>query len=206
MKRIKKPHGLAIVLSAPSGCGKTTIARELLRKNPTVRSSISATTRPRRAGERNGRDYYFLDQAAFLEKRKKGFFIEWAQVFDHYYGTPQDCVEKTMLKGFDVLLTIDVQGARKIRKKIKDAVYVFLLPPSLSVLKERLCKRKTDTRIEIQKRLRIAKQELREAKEYDYVIVNDRIDKAVFAIESIIVAEKKRVNRNKEVLRGLYST
>jgi guanylate kinase len=206
MKKKNTPKGLIIVLSAPSGCGKTTIARELLRTETSLRSSISATTRPRRRGERNGKDYYFFDRESFFEKRKAGFFIEWAKVFDHYYGTPHACVEKTVAKGFDILLTIDVQGTRTIKKKIKDAVYIFLLPPSMSVLNKRLCNRKTDTPSEIKKRLRIAKQELREAKEYDYVIVNDRVDNAVLAIKSIIVAEKKRVNRNKEVLRGVYST
>jgi guanylate kinase len=206
MKRKKTKKGIIIVLSAPSGCGKTTIAKKLLQTIPKLKRSVSATTRPKRKGEREGKDYFFQPERKFLDQRKKGCFLEWAQVFDKFYGTPKTFVEKTVRKGDDVLLTIDVQGAKKIKKKLNDAVYIFLLPPSMTVLRKRLQGRKTDSHAEIKKRLCVARKELQEAKYYDYVVTNDQIQETVKIILSIIQAEKQRINRNKEVLRGIYST
>jgi len=205
MKKKKKKQGVVIVLSAPSGCGKTTVERELLRTGTTLKRSVSATTRSKRKGEREGKDYFFFTKEAFFAKRKRGYFLEWAQVFDKFYGTPATFVKRTVSTGNDVLLTIDVQGAHKIKKKLKDAVFIFLLPPSMSVLRKRLQGRKTDSTDEIRKRLRIAKGELREVKKYDYVVTNDRLSETVKIILSIIKVEKQKVNRNKEVLCGLYS-
>ena len=171
---------------------------------PGLKRSVSATTRPRRRGERDGRDYFFYDKKEFQEKKAKGFFLEWAKVFDCYYGTPEKHVRQTVAKGCDVLLTIDVQGARKIRKKIKDAVTVFLVPPSMRVLRERLIQRETDSSQEIEKRLRTAEEEMEAVRCYDYVVVNDIVKDAAAAVRNIIEAEKHKVTRNEEVLHGLY--
>ena len=169
-----------------------------------LKRSISATTRPRRTGEKDGRDYIFLTDTAFPSKKKRNEFLEWAVVFDHYYGTPKKSVMDTVKKGNDVLLTIDVQGARKIQKKLKNAVYVFLLPPSLKELEKRLRKRKTDSDRVIKKRLGEAKREIQQAQYYDYIVINDRIDNAVKTIQQIINSEKHTYARNKEVVRGVY--
>lgn len=204
-KKCSAKKGIVVVLSAPSGCGKTTVEALLLKQVANLTRSISATTRSRRKGERSGKDYFFLTKEVFLAERKKGGFLEWAQVFDNYYGTPKSFVDKMLCAGNDVLLTIDVQGALKIKKKLPDAVFVGLVPPSLATLEDRLTKRGTDAGDEIKKRLREAKRELKEMRWYDYVVVNEALSKAVCDIESIIKTEKLKVTRNKEVLRGICS-
>jgi len=206
MPKKKKRKGLVLILSAPSGCGKTTVEKALLKKLPNLKQSISATTRPRRKGERNGRDYFFLTEEVFLLQRKEKSFLEWAKVFDNFYGTPRSFVEKMSDKGFDVILTIDVQGARKIKKQLKEAVSVFLLPPSIKELEKRLYGRKTDSDVVIKKRLNIARAELKDAPLYDYVVVNDVLKETIETVSSIINAEKYRVKRNEEVLNGLRCT
>lgn len=206
MTKTKKKKGLVILLSAPSGCGKTTVEKALLSEDRNLKQSISATTRPRRKGERNGKDYFFLTEEEFLIQRKEKAFLEWAKVFDNYYGTPRTSMNALLEKGVDVLLTIDVQGARTVKKKVRDAVSIFLLPPSMAVLKARLYGRKTDSESIIKKRLAIAETELQEAPLYDYVVVNDVLPETVDAVRSIIKAEKYRVERNKEVLHVLRCT
>ncbi|MBU1864336.1 MAG: guanylate kinase [Candidatus Omnitrophica bacterium] len=189
-KRKSQKNGLVIVLSAPSGCGKTTVERHLLRTVRRLRRSISATTRARRKGERHGRDYFFFTKKTFQEKIKSNYFLEWARVFSEYYGTPRKSVTDTLQSGFDILLTIDVQGARKIRRKVKSATFIFLLPPSVAQLKKRLIKRGTDTSKEIQKRLRQAKSEMKQSRLYDYIIVNDSLSCVVKTIRDIIQKER----------------
>ncbi len=201
-----KNNGILIVLSAPSGCGKTTVEKRLLNKVPRLKRSISYTTRQKRKGERNGKDYFFVTKEAFLKKRKERRFLEWAKVFGNYYGTPKDFVLNTIKGGHDILLTIDVQGAQKIKSKLKKGIYIFLLPPSLPILRKRLLKRKTDIKKEIHKRISQARVEIRAAFSYDYLVINDSVETAVDTIIEIINAEKHKITYNKEVLRGICSS
>ena len=204
-RRTRKNEGIIIILSAPSGCGKTTVEKRLLRKISRLKCSISCTTRQRRKGERNGRDYFFMTPPVFTQKIKTKYFLEWAQVFGNYYGTPKDFISRTIKQGHDVLLTIDVQGARTVKRTLKKGIYIFLLPPSLSILQNRLRKRGTDMKKDIHKRIRQARRELREAFHYDYVVINDSVESAVRIIKHIINAEKHKITINKEVIRGICS-
>ena len=183
-------EGKVFVVSSPSGGGKTTVIKSLLRKMRTLRRSISVTTRSPRPGERNGRDYSFVAPARFLALRKSDSLIEWAKVHGAYYGTPRQPILKSVRTGRDVVLSIDVQGARKIRRVLgKRAVLIFLLPPSMAVLKQRLLARSTETPEALQQRLLAAKRELGCAADYDYKIVNDHVQHAVAQLVAII---KKR--------------
>jgi guanylate kinase len=204
MKR--KTKGLVIVLSAPSGCGKTTVEKALLKKMPQLKQSISATTRQRRKGEKNGKDYYFFTPAEFRSKKKEGFFIETAKVFNNYYGTPEECVKKTIEKGFDILLNIDIQGAIKLQKKRMGAVYIFLYPPSWKDLEKRLRSRGTDSHEEITLRLKEAAREFSYIDKYNYCVCNDEVHNAVEKIIRIINAEKQKVENNQEVINELRCT
>lgn len=199
----QKRCGLVIVLSAPSGCGKTTVEKALLRARKNLKRSVSTTTREKRRGELHGRDYFFVTEESFLKKKKKKAFLESARVFGNYYGTPRAYIEKVTRKGDDVLLTIDVQGAAQVRRKLKEALYIFLLPPSVKELERRLRSRKTDSSVVINKRLGEAKRELAEADHYDYLVVNKTVKEAVKTINEIINAEKHKTYRMKEVIRGL---
>ena len=185
--------GKLFVVSAPSGSGKTTLCEKLIRrlsgKRKLVRS-ISVTTRKRRKGERNGRDYFFISPKEFLRGRKASQFLEWAKILDNYYGTPRDFVEKHISRGDDTLLSIDVQGARKIKRKIKGAVFIFILPPSLRELEARLRRRSTESRREVVRRLKLAKQEMGFIKEYNYAVLNDKIEKALKRLKEIINFER----------------
>ena len=201
-----KQCSLIIVLSAPSGCGKTTVEKRLLKKIPQLKRSISVTTRQKRKDEREGKDYFFITKKAFLQKRRAKYFLEWAKVFGHYYGTPKSFVTNVIKRGSDILLTIDVQGARKVKKKLKQGIYIFLIPPSLKILQKRLCKRGTDMKKEVHKRILHAKRELRDALHYDYLVINDSLESAVNTLCDIINAEKHKIIRNKEVIRGVCSS
>jgi guanylate kinase len=201
----EKQKGLVVVLSAPSGCGKTTVTNRLLKILPHLKRSISVTTRKMRKGEKEGRDYYFFSEEKFLRKQKSGYFLEWAQVFDCYYGTPKDFIYRTIRQGYNVILTIDVQGAKGVRQIIKDGVFIFLAPPSVHALKQRITARGTDSCAEIAKRLSEARREMKCAGEYDYVVINKSLEQTVETISAIIKIEKTKVLRNKEVIRGLYS-
>jgi len=187
-------RNLLIVLSAPSGCGKTTIAGRLLARNPDWTRSISMTTRPMREGEQNGVDYWYVSEEEFEQKKKDGEFLECAQVFSHWYGTPKDLIEDTLGQGRDVLLTIDVQGVRLVKKlwQNQDNLYtIFILPPSLKVLEERLRARKTDSEEQIALRLKVAQDEIKEASEYQATVINKDLDTVVSEIESLIKKQKK---------------
>ncbi|MFC1809230.1 guanylate kinase [Candidatus Omnitrophota bacterium] len=200
-----KQKGVCIVISAPSGCGKTTVVKELLKKGK-LSYSISATTRVRRKGERNGKDYFFLREKEFKRDIKNKKFLEWAKVFDYYYGTPRIHVKKLLNQGKDVLLDIDVQGARKLMKNFQEAIFIFMLPPSMKELKKRLINRKSDSPKVIEKRFSIAKQEIQQASKYDYLVVNKKIKETVQIIEMIIKSEKYKYKRTKEVINVVYST
>jgi len=183
------------VVSAPSGCGKTTICKELTKISPKLVNSISLTTRPPRDNEVNGEDYYFVSQDEFLKMRKKRGFLEWACNFGHFYGTPRRPVEEVLKKGKDILLAIDVKGAKKVKKKTPGSVHIFLMPPSMSVLEKRLKNRGTDGEKEIKRRLRIAKREIAQVEKYDYVVVNDSVKRAVEHVKSIVKQEKRKFKK-----------
>lgn len=178
-----------IILSSPSGAGKTTIARELLKRRDDVGYSVSCTTRQPRAQEVDGRDYYFLSRAEFLKRREEGAFAEWAEVHGNLYGTLRSEVERVLRAGRNVLMDIDVQGAAQFRRAFPLAVTIFVLPPSAEVLMGRLRSRHTETPEQLIRRLQSALMELQAVDEYEYVVVNDDLDLAVLRVSSIIDAE-----------------
>ena len=184
--------GKIIILSGPSGSGKTTLHKKLLAskklKGKLVKS-ISATTRPRRPREKNGRDYLFLTPKQFLDKIQRGYFLEWQKVFDHYYGTPRNYVEKLLKKGKNVLLCIDVKGAAVIRRACPEAVTIFIKAPAFSILKKRLTARGSEGKEDLCLRLKTARRELLEAKRYKYVIVNDNLERSLKELVSVVCPE-----------------
>ncbi|UCB56707.1 MAG: guanylate kinase [Candidatus Omnitrophota bacterium] len=190
-----KKRGKLFVVSAPSGSGKTTLCRELIRslrgKRKLVRS-ISVTTRRRRGKEREGRDYFFVSPREFIKRRNRQEFLEWARVLNNYYGTPCDFIEKHTGRGDDVLLNIDVQGAMKIKRKKRDAVLIFILPPSFKVLEGRLRRRSTESKAEIARRLKFARHEMRFVRKYNYAVLNDEIARALKQLKEIIRQERKK--------------
>jgi guanylate kinase len=190
-KRTVTP-GLLIVLSSPSGGGKTTLAHRLLARDKNIIRSVSATTRKPRAGEKNGRDYFFLSRAKFLAMRKKKAFLEWAPVHGQFYGTPKPWVLAQLEKGKDVLLVIDVQGGRSIRELYPKALLLFLEPPSLKVLRQRLHGRDSEDEASLRLRLKAARAEMRAGKAYPHRVVNDRLSLAVKEVFQIIRQERKK--------------
>ena len=183
----RRGAGRVFVISSPSGGGKTTVVERLRRRMPRLVRSVSVTTRRPRTGERRGRDYRFISLAAFERLRRAGRLLEWASVHGAYYGTPKASVERALMRGRDVILSIDVQGARQIRRALgRQAVLIFLLPPSFAQLRQRLMGRRTDTVAAIRRRLRVARREIACASWYDDQIVNDRLEHAVTQIERII--------------------
>jgi guanylate kinase len=190
-----KRRGLMLVLSSPSGAGKTTLSRLLLESDPAIQMSVSATTRKPRAGEIEGRDYYFIDGAEFERRAKANEFLEHANVFDHRYGTPKKAVEDILASGKDVLFDIDWQGTQQLKQQARDdVVSVFVLPPSAQELKARLERRAEDSPDAIARRLRNAAEEIPHWKEYDYVLVNRDLDKSFARLRAILTSERlKRV-------------
>ena len=190
--------GLLVVVSGPSGAGKGTICQALLEKTP-LAYSVSATTRKPRAGEVDGESYYFLSVEAFEKMIEKDELLEWAKVYDNYYGTPLKKVEEKLAAGEDILLEIDTQGAMKVREKFPEGVYIFILPPSLAELERRIRGRDTETEEVLQKRLAAAIDEIEAGKCYKYVVTNDEVDGAVDAVCAILAAERRLVSRNGEL-------
>lgn len=190
-----KRLGIIFILSAPSGAGKTTLYNGLRRIHPEIELSVSCTTRRKRPGEINGRDYRFLSDEQFEQLRQRGEFAEWAKVHDYFYGTPKEPLERCIRAGRDILLDIDVQGARQIKKTFPEAVSIFLLPPSLRELKRRLASRGTDGQEIIRRRLANAQGEIGERIYYDYFVVNREIKDAVRKLSAIVEAERARVSR-----------
>ena len=187
-----------LVLSSPSGAGKTSICKEILKKIKELKLSISYTTRPKRKSEVDGMDYFFISKKKFKELQAKDFFIENAKVFDHLYGTPKNFVEKNLLKGVDVLFDIDWQGAQKLSNFSKtDIVSVFILPPSNMILKERLKKRNEDSLEIVNKRMSKAKSEISHWIEYDYVLINEDLVTCTNEVVTILKAERKKRDRQK---------
>lgn len=192
--------GLFLVISGPSGVGKGTVCKRVVKCNEKLLHSISMTTRLPRKGEKEGVDYNFVKEEEFLRLIDSGAFMEWARVYGNYYGTPAHQVEDILGKGFDVLLEIDVQGAKQIRSKYDDGIFVFLVPPSMEELLRRIKERAADSSYNIAKRYSAAHNELQEVWEYDYFVINDDVSSAVKRIEAIILAEKCRVNKNNKLL------
>ncbi len=187
--------GLLIVISGPSGTGKGTICKSLFQRRPDIFFSVSATTRPPRDGEVEGVHYHFKDRTTFEAMLARDEFLEWALVYGNYYGTPRRPVMDALAAGKDVLLEIDVQGALKVKEKAPEGVYIFIVPPSLDILRKRITGRGTDTATVIEKRMGEALSELAHMPEYDYVVVNDVVAEAVDRVLSIIIAEKCRSHR-----------
>ena len=192
--------GKLFILSAPSGAGKTTLAQQLLNRNKRCVRSISVTTRIARKGEKDGRDYYFGSKNEFLNKRAKGEFLEWARVFGNYYGTPRFWVEQKIRQGKHVIACLDVQGAKQIKRKCPQAVLIFVMPPKMKALEERLKKRETDTLEEIRSRLKIAEWEMSQADQYDYELINDRLTGAIQVLSAIVIAEEHRMKKKQKVM------
>ncbi|MCX6349421.1 MAG: guanylate kinase [Candidatus Aureabacteria bacterium] len=198
--------GTLFVVTAPSGAGKTTICDAVLKSVPRLKYSVSATTRPPRRGETHGEDYFFLSREEFERGIKEGRFLEHALVYDNYYGTPRAYIEKELDAGFDIIMDIDVQGALSIKALKYPAVFVYIVPPSLRVLRERLDGRKTDSCEVIEKRLAQAQKEISYLPEYDYAIVNERLPAAIADMESVIKAERCRVSRRPNLVRSILDS
>lgn len=188
--------GLLIVVSGASGTGKGTVCKKILADLPEVAYSISATTRKPRPGEVDGKEYYFLSVEEFKAWIAEEKFLEYAEVYGNFYGTPLNKIEERLNRGEDILLEIDVQGALNVKRKCPDGVYIFLLPPSLEELKNRIEGRGTETAESLARRLRNAVAEIKIGLEYDYAVVNDTIDNAVEQIKAILTAERLKVARN----------
>lgn len=186
--------GELFILSSPAGGGKTTLANLLIQEIPNIKRVITCTTRKPRPGEKNGVDYYFLSKEEFEKRIKENDFLEYAIVHGNYYGTPKKEVEEELKKGFDLLLVIDVQGMRQIVSNKKDVITIFILPPSLDELVRRMRER-GDTEEEIQKRLETAKKEIPAWKEYNYVVINDNLDKAKENLKYIILSSRLKTDR-----------
>jgi guanylate kinase len=182
--------GQLFIVSAPSGAGKTTLVRLLIGNDPGVYVSTSTTTRAPRPGEQDGREYHFVDVQEFLEMVHRNEFVEWAEVHGNYYGTSQQWIQSEMNAGRDVLLEIDWQGARQVRKSFPEAVSMFVLPPSLESLGERLSGRATDSAETILRRVGAARDEMRHADEFDYVIINHQLPQALDDLQSIVNASR----------------
>jgi guanylate kinase len=196
LNRYIRRRGTLFVVSGPSGCGKTTLCDRLLKKKSGLVRSVSVTTRGRRGKEKPSRDYIYVSVPEFKKQLAKGAFLEHAEVFGHYYATPGRFVEESLSRNHDVLMNIDVQGAAQIKDKFKQAVLIFILPPTMEALKTRLKKRSSDAPAQIRKRLVLARRELTAIGIYDYVVINDRVDKAVRRLASIVTAARLRI-RNK---------
>ncbi len=189
-----KDKHFAVVLVAPSGTGKTTLCKHLLKRMSKVKYSISATTRKPRLDEIHGKDYYFLSKNTFQEWIQEGKFCEWAEVYDNLYGTPKEKLTGYLSQGFNVILDLDYQGARALKQEYPETVSIFVLPPSMAELTQRLVKR-DKVSVDTDKRLKSAKEELTRIKEFDYVVINEDIDRTVEKISAIIVAEECKPKR-----------
>lgn len=195
--------GFLLVLSGPSGSGKGTVSQELLKNNKDIVFSTSVTTRTPRPGEVDGENYFFVDIDKFEDMAKNNELLEYAFVHTNYYGTPKEFVFNEIEKGEIVLVEIDVQGALQIKKNYKDAIFIFLIPPTIDELRQRLTNRGTETEEEIKVRFENAFKELDFVGEYDYFIINDKVEQAVSNIETIIEAEKLRVKRHNDIKKEI---
>lgn len=198
--------GHLYIVAAPSGAGKTTLVRLLLENDSGIRVSVSSTTRAPRPGEQDGREYRFVDVHSFLEMISRAEFLEWAEVHGNYYGTSKRWIEEEMAAGRDVLLEIDWQGAQQVRKFFPDAIGIFILPPSLDALKERLSGRGTDSAETIARRIAAARDEMRHVDEFDYVIINDDLQLALANLLSVVSASRLQYITQRQRHSALFAT
>jgi guanylate kinase len=198
--------GLLFIVSAPSGTGKTTLVEKLVQILPNLRMSRSYTSRPARAGERDGVDYNFINRGDFERRIEASHFLEWADVFGNYYGTAAEDVEQMLSAGQDVVLVIDVQGARQVKARGVDHTAIFVMPPSFEVLEQRLRGRSKDTDEAMQRRLDTARAEASSYVDYDYVVVNDDLEPTVVRLQEIIAAERSRMHRMRSVAERILET
>jgi guanylate kinase len=208
-KKATARRGLMLVLSSPSGAGKTTLSRMLLKADRNIELSVSVTTRPKRKGEKHGKDYHFIDRARFDAMVKKGQLLEWAEVFGYFYGTPRLPVQRALRAGRDVLFDIDWQGTQQLSEKVRgDMASIFVLPPSIAELERRLHTRALDDEDVIRRRMAKASGELSHWAEYDYVIINDKLERAFAEVQKILAAERMKRERQTgltEFVRGLQA-
>lgn len=199
-----KKKGLLIVISGPSGAGKGTICKKLVEKHENINLSVSATTRKPREGEIEGVSYYYKSKSEFENMIDNDEFLEFAKIYENYYGTPKKTIFDEINKGNDVILEIEMQGAMQIKKSYPEAVFVFILPPSLSELKSRIVGRGTETNVQIEMRFNSAYNEIKLVGEYDYFVFNNVVEKSVEDIEKIIMSEKMKVIRYKDEIIDLF--
>lgn len=197
-----KKRGNLVVISGPSGAGKGSIINEIVKENDQVWLSISMTSRSIRGEEVNGREYYFITREEFEHKIEEGELLEYTEYSGNYYGTPRGKINEHLQSGEDVILEIEIEGALKIKELVKDALFIFIMPPNMKELRTRLVNRKTETEEKINRRFKRAYQEINEVTKYNYVVVNDELDRAVSKVKAILLAEKCRVDRIEEVYVG----
>lgn len=197
-------EGLLFIISAPSGAGKTSLCKKVVKFFPNLYHSVSYTTRLPRPGEKDGEDYLFVSKDKFQEMIDDRRFVEWAEIHGNRYGTTIDSLKEYRHKGIDIILDIDGQGGRQLKNEYPDGIYVFILPPSRKDLEERLRLRSTDSDEDIEKRLKNAKEELQYIYDYDYIVVNSDLEEAVSTLKSIIIAEKCRRDRVLPFVKGLF--
>ncbi len=190
---IKK--GLVFIISAPSGAGKTSLCREAAEVIPNLRYAVSYTTRPPRPGEVEGKDYFFVDATAFQKRIERNDFVEWAEVHGNLYGTSRELLNHWVEQGVDLILDVDCQGAMTLKKRLEEGVFIYILPPSFEVLRQRLVDRKTDTPEEIDRRLQKAREEIWSYRQYYYLIVNDEYKRAATELQAVIVAERIKMKQ-----------
>ena len=202
----RRQRGLLFIVSAPSGTGKTTLVERLVQMTPHLRMSRSYTSRPAREGERDGVDYNFITRERFEAMIREGAFLEYAVIYDNYYGTAAADCERDLAAGEDVVLVIDVQGARQVRDRALENTGIFVLPPSAAVLEQRLRGRSKDTVEQIQRRLEVACREVSDYAAYDYVIINDDVDACVERLHAVVLAERVRVERMRASAEDIIGT
>jgi guanylate kinase len=199
-------RGILFVVSAPSGTGKTTVVDRLVERTPRLRRSLSYTSRPIRPGETDGVDYNFVSRSAFEAMVQEDAFLEWADVFGHLYGTARRDTDAALAGGADLVLVIDVQGARQVRARVAEAAAIFVLPPSYATLEARLRGRNRDPAAAIERRLTTARAEILAIDEYDYVVVNDELERCVDELQAIMVAERARRPRRRAAIEAIVAT
>jgi len=196
--------GILFIVSGPSGAGKSTLCKDLIKLLPNLKFSVSCTTRPPRKNEIPDQDYHFISPEAFEAMIRRGDFAEWAEIYGHRYGTLRSSIEQALKNGNDLIFDIDHQGAQQLKKNYPEAITIFLLPPSIDALKQRLKQRETDSFEIIQTRIKQASQEVKQAKDYTYIVINDIYVQALQALHSIVLAEKHRSSRMMKYVEELF--